>query len=769
MGRVLKQVSKISGVYGQPAEERVSQFLSENLSDDYLILNSPRIYYHGAIFDIDHIVIGPNGVFVIETKNMQGTILGGIMGNWIQERKGSGKNRRVKIGNPASQVNQYGKAVKAYLGSRFAHQTGQKTNVRVYPTVVFVHDDVDLSKIDFTKQGSIGRVKVLKISELVSFINRREGSTYSEDEITQFAELIVPVDQRDQTAFFPLDSLQDFSERKAGRYEIFEELGRGNFGVVFRGFDYKLDREVAIKKLPLQNQNPNTVNRFYREAQIASGLHHENIVGVYDYYEKSGEYYIVMEMVEGHTLKEYVRENNLTVADSLKIFREICRGLVYAHEKQVVHRDLKPSNILISNDGEIKITDFGIAKLLHSTDLTLEGTGAGTPICMSPEQITGGELTEKSDVFAIGIMLYYLLTRRMPFDGEHLGEIVHQITHLEPIQPSRLNNLITPDMETVIIRALQKNPADRFDSVSEVLQAAEDLLGTGHLSRKHNRKMWLPQRSGNRLFVGLVVSLCVLIASIIGLQIYRLSQQPARELVLTTQYGFTNENLKLLFENPKLYMGMPVNLVGRIDKTVSTKDSTAQFSVSVRPEGLSENKEIIVSYNQPQLALQYASYIKISGSIQNTIVTAGNEQTPVIIADKVETIEDPWLVLAPSQYTVYPNQTVKQKGKAVHLEKIEFAEKETRLYVRIKNEGPANDVIVLANPVGKQGDREFKDLSNDYGIEFPSAYQLQPNQESRKVIFLEPLDRKNNSAIFVLGSSNDILMGQKEYIFNVKW
>ncbi len=780
MGQLLKQVSKLSGVYGQPGEERVSQLLAGQLPEQYVILNSPRLYYHGGTFDIDHIVIGPNGIFVIETKNMQGLITGGMMGNWVQERKRSGRNRKVKIGNPANQVNQYGKVVKSYLGSRLAYETGKKVNLKVYPIVVFVHDDADLSRMDYTRPGFIGRVRVLKFDELVEFIEKREGASYSPEEIEQFAGIIVPAEQRDQTAYFSLEQLRDYTEGGESRYEIFDELGRGSFGIVYRGFDYKLDQEVAVKKLPLQYQgSPNAVNRFYREAQIASALEHENIVGVYDYYEKAGEYYLVMELVEGQTLEEYVREcGRVPVKDSLRIIRDVCSALVYAHSKQVIHRDIKPSNILLTCDGDVKVSDFGIAKLIHSTDLTLDGTSAGTPATMSPEQITGGHVSEKSDIFAMGIVLYYLVTGQMPFHGEHIGEIIHQITHKDPVPPGQLNNEISPDLEYVILKALEKNPGDRFADAAEFLRAVEELSSSGHLSKKTGRKKWLRYvptmlrpffKSERKMFTAITVTSLLIFVGILGFQAYRDSRQLSNETILTKQYGFTNENIHLLYSDPRLYMGLPVNLVARVDKIVQINENNTRFSVIVRSNRQSLTRNLIISYNQPHFALQFTSYIKITGSVQNVMKTPENEQTPVVIADKVEPIEDPWSILAPAQYTIYPNKTVYQDDRVVQLEKVEFAEQETRLYVRSKNTGKTDDLVVLANPVGRQGSREYAELKNNYGWDFPSAILLQPNQESRGVFFLEPMDRRKNSAVFILGSSNDILMGQEPYVFEVKW
>lgn len=778
MGQILKQVSKISGIYGQPGEEKVSSFLAENLPDGYVILNSPRLYYHGATFDIDHVVIGPNGVFVIETKNMQGTIQGGIMGNWVQERNRTGKFRKVKIGNPANQVNQYGKVVKSHLGSRLAYETGRKINFKIYPIVVFVHEDIDLTKMDFDKPGYVGRVKILRLSELVKYILAREGASYTREDIDQFADLLIPVEQRDQTAYYTPEQLKELSAPKEGRYEIFEEIGRGNFGVVYRAFDYKLDQEVALKKLPIHHQvSSSTVQRFYREAQIASSLEHDNIIRVHDYYEESGEFFIIMEMVDGQTLEQYVRERPVSINEALRIISEICKALDYAHKNMVIHRDLKPSNIMISTDGIVKVTDFGIAKLTNSTDITLDGSSAGTPITMSPEQVTGQPVTAKSDIFSTGVLLYYLVTGKMPFAGEHLGEIVHKITYLEPIAPHKFNPEISPELEFVILKTLQKKPDDRFDSMASLLQTVDDVIHSRKLSIPAAKRWlrYLPPclrlifRTPKTIFSTITIASLVIFVGILGFQVYQDSRKLSEQVLLTKQYGFSNENLSMLIANPKLYIGLPVNLVGRIDKATRIDDQNTQFSITVSSNGQQGYQNVIVKFKGSTEHLENATYVKISGSLQNTMSTSENEQTPYIIGDKVEPIEDPWSILAPSLFTIYPGKVANQNGRIIQVEKVEFAESETRLFITVKNNDSINDIFLLANPVAKQGNRIFRELSGSYRIPLDQTLRLQPHQEAREVVFLQPIDRNKKTATFILGSNNDLLMGQQPYSFNIKW
>lgn len=779
MGRVLKPVSKISGVYGQPGEEKVSQVLAEGLPDQYVILNSPRLYYHGATFDIDHVIIGPNGIFVIETKNMHGFISGGLMGNWNQTRKRSGRNRVARIGNPANQVNQYSKVVRSQLKSRFVHETGNKIKLMVYPLVAFVHDEVDLSQLEYTKSGYVGRVRILKLEELIDFILNRQAISYEQSDIDFMAELLVPVNQREQTSYFSLDKFQDFNNNQEMRYEIYEELGRGTFGVVFRGFDYKLDKEIAIKKLQLQNNSdPAAINRFYREAQIASGLSHENIIGVYDYYENAGDYYIVMELVEGPTLDQYIKENKISIKEALRIFRQVCSAIKYAHGKHVVHRDLKPSNILIDTDGTVKVTDFGIAKLMNTTELTMEGLGPGTPVVMSPEQIAGKEVNEKSDIFSLGILLYYLLTRELPFNGDHVGEIAHKITYLDPVQPSTINKEISYDLESVIYKALEKNPDDRFDDVAQFLKAVDELLATGRLCTPIGKKRlyikFVPSflrpyfKTERSLISTIIIASLVVFIIILGFQSYKDYKELTRGGIPSKQYGFTNENAKQIFSDPEKFKGLPADILGRIEKVTKIDQNSTQFLLMLQTKEDIGPRSVLIVFNSPHSTLPLTTNIEISGSVQGYTKQNGYN-IPVVVADKIQAVEDPWALLAPSLFTIYPNKAVNQSGKVVYLEKIEFSQYETRLYVRVRNEGTTNDVIYISNPIGKQGLRQFKEVKTDYGIVMRQTFQLAPRQEAGTVLFIEPMDYKSGSATFVLGTNNDILTGQQPFKFDIKW
>ena len=204
----------------------------------------------------------------------------------------------------------------------------------------------------------------------------------------------------------------------ADRYEVLEKIGMGGMSVVYKAKDHKLNRFVAIKVLKQEfSDNANFVSKFRVEAQAAAGLMHPNIVNVYDVGDEKGMYYIVMELVEGITLKKYIeKKSRLSVKESVSIAIQVSMGLEAAHKNHIIHRDIKPQNIIISKDGKVKVTDFGIAKA--ATSNTITSNVMGSVHYTSPEQARGGYSDERSDIYSLGITMFEMLTGRVPFNGE---------------------------------------------------------------------------------------------------------------------------------------------------------------------------------------------------------------------------------------------------------------------------------------------------------------------------------------------------------------
>lgn len=255
-----------------------------------------------------------------------------------------------------------------------------------------------------------------------------------------------------------------------GRYEILDKLGTGGMAVVYKARCTWLDRTVTVKLLRDELVNDEEfVRRFRREAQAVARLSHPNIVSVYDVGQEDGVHYIVMEYIEGKTLKELIREEGrLSPENSLEIALQICAGLEHAHENHIIHRDIKPQNILITNKGKVKVTDFGIALAATGATLTNPGKIMGSVYYLSPEQARGEMVGMASDLYSAGAVLYEMLTGKVPFEGE--SPISIALKHLQDpiIPPRQLVPSIPSAIEQVVLKALNKNPTARFKSAKEM-------------------------------------------------------------------------------------------------------------------------------------------------------------------------------------------------------------------------------------------------------------------------------------------------------------
>ena len=275
------------------------------------------------------------------------------------------------------------------------------------------------------------------------------------------------------------------------RYEVVRSIGEGGMANVYLGYDTILDRNVAIKVLRGDlSGDEKFVRRFQREALSASSLSHPNIVEMYDVGEDNGIYYIVMEYVEGQTLKQLLkRRGSLTLSETIDIMSQLTDGMAHAHDSYIIHRDLKPQNIMIQDDGQIKITDFGIAMALNSTQLTQTNSVMGSVHYLPPEQATGKGSTIKSDIYSMGIIFYELLTGSLPFKGENAVEIALKQMK-EPLPNLRDDNPSIPmSVENVILKATAKNPKNRY---SDSRAMHDDLLTVLDDSRINEEKYQYP-------------------------------------------------------------------------------------------------------------------------------------------------------------------------------------------------------------------------------------------------------------------------------------
>lgn len=269
----------------------------------------------------------------------------------------------------------------------------------------------------------------------------------------------------------------------SGRYKILNVIGGGGMANVYLAHDKILDRDVAVKMLRLDFANDDEfIRRFHREAQSATSLAHPNIVTIYDVGEEANLYYIVMEYVNGQTLKQYIQQNAPVQVDkALDIMKQLTSAIAHAHQNQIIHRDIKPHNILIDDNGNVKITDFGIAMALSATSITQTNSVLGSVHYLSPEQARGGMANNKSDIYSLGIVMFELLTGRLPFSGESAVSIA--LKHLQSETPSlkRWNPTIPQSVENIVLKATAKDPFHRYNDVYEMEQDLETSLNPERL------------------------------------------------------------------------------------------------------------------------------------------------------------------------------------------------------------------------------------------------------------------------------------------------
>jgi hypothetical protein len=259
-----------------------------------------------------------------------------------------------------------------------------------------------------------------------------------------------------------------------GKYHIECELGRGGMGVVYKAFDPLVERTVAIKTIRLDVENPaELVERLKREARSVGQLEHPNIVTLYDAGEAEGWFYLAMQFIQGETLQQRInRQKWFAWKESHELMRQICAGLGYAHQRGIVHRDIKPANIMITPEGLVKLTDFGIAKLVDA-GTSSSGIVVGTPSYMSPEQALGKPVNGRSDIFSLGSILYELTTSEKAFPGQNATTVIYKIVHESPIPVTTLQPGLNPELDAIMLRALAKSPEQRFSSCQELAQALD--------------------------------------------------------------------------------------------------------------------------------------------------------------------------------------------------------------------------------------------------------------------------------------------------------
>ncbi len=297
--------------------------------------------------------------------------------------------------------------------------------------------------------------------------------------------------------------------KRISHYKILEKIGKGGMGVVYKAQDTKLDRVVALKFLPEQSMaDEDAKGRFIQEAKAASAIDHPNIATVHDIDEVEGQSFISMAYIEGKPLKELAMTGGLSIQEVVKIAIQAAEGLGAAHKKGIVHRDVKSDNLMLTSDGHVKVMDFGLAKLKGATGLTKAGQTVGTAYYMSPEQTKGEEVDHRSDVFSLGVVLYELLTGKLPFTGEYDPAIAYSIVNEQPQRVSELRSDVPAELEGVVMKALEKDVARRYQDMGEMIS---DLKNLWEGRTSEIRTFVTPGRSRARFLVPAVAILGIVV------------------------------------------------------------------------------------------------------------------------------------------------------------------------------------------------------------------------------------------------------------------
>ena len=273
------------------------------------------------------------------------------------------------------------------------------------------------------------------------------------------------------------------ADQRLGKYQILNEIGRGGMAVVYRAYDPTLQRHVALKVLsPRLASEDQVIRRFALEATTAANLKHSNIVIIHDVGRASGYQFLVMELIEGPTLREEIRNvGALPLARVVNISTQLASALDYAHQRGLIHRDIKPSNILLSGDDHATLTDFGLVRAMSGSRLTEAGASLGTLEYMSPEQLSGEEIDWRADVYSLGVVVYESLTARMPFSGDTPYALMRKIMYEPPPPLSQVNLGLPPAVDRAVAQAMSKSPTERFRTASEFATALYQALAGNEL------------------------------------------------------------------------------------------------------------------------------------------------------------------------------------------------------------------------------------------------------------------------------------------------
>jgi WD40 repeat protein/serine/threonine protein kinase len=366
--------------------------------------------------------------------------------------------------------------------------------------------------------------------------------------------------------------------RQVGDYELIEEIARGGMGVVYRARQISLNRTVALKMiLAGEFATPESVRRFRNEAEAAARLRHPNIVTIHQVDEREDQHYFVMELIDGPNFAALVRDGPLPARRAAGYLKSVAEAVAHAHSQRILHRDLKPSNILLDPFDQPKVTDFGLARRLDTaSDLTLTGQAFGSPGYMPPEQAGGGQVTEASDLYSLGAVLYHLLTGRPPFQGETVHSVLKQVESDEPLSPRRLNPSVPTDLETICLKCLDKDPARRYASGQDLADELgrflrDEPIRARPLSRPSRLFRWVRRHPAVSILGASVLLLLLVVA--VGSSIAAWRVATARQAESTERQKAQAANRDLVAANSRLADTVRLLELRRAEDLFRTSDS----------------------------------------------------------------------------------------------------------------------------------------------------------------------------------------------------
>jgi hypothetical protein len=362
-----------------------------------------------------------------------------------------------------------------------------------------------------------------------------------------------------------------------GRYLTLSRVGVGGMGVVYRAHDTELNRTVALKVLPPHLcRHPEYLKRFRTEARAQARLNNPHIITLFELMEHSVGEILVLEYVEGETLESRLRHYGpLPATEAVRVFDQALRGVEHIHQMGVVHRDLKPSNIFITRDGAVKLMDFGIARLLDNQDPSQAGTMVGTLLYISPEQINGRDTDARSDIYTIGVSLFEAVTGRLPFERRTDYALMHAHVQENPPSPKEFQRRLPPELESVILKAIEKDPARRFQSAAEFRTA---LFGLGLVERRQSAGVALPApgaaadrragRAQDRIWGGAWLDLSMVATALLlalSLNLFPLRQAPDENTAVEARHVQTVARTK----PPRVFVRQPITASRESDENKS--------------------------------------------------------------------------------------------------------------------------------------------------------------------------------------------------------